>query len=199
MKKKNTSVIQKISLFAGIGLFMLAVILLIAWQWGIRVSQQKTEEYVRIISAILPNPQGAVPEEKQDNTMPILSVDGTDFVGLLEMPRFGAVLPVGAQWEQLLQYPQRFSGSIYDATMQIGGTTQKGQYDFYQEISVADTVVFTDMQGNRYTYQVTHIHYAKHADQAALQREDAALTVFIKNIYGLEYIILFCDVAGVNG
>ena len=78
--------------------------------------------------------------------------------------------------------------------MQIGATTQKGQYDFYRELSVGDTVVYTDMEGNRYTFAVTSLRYEKHVDQATLQREDATLTLFIKNIYSFEYLIMFCDV-----
>ena len=35
----------------------------------------------------------------------------------------------------------------------------------------------------------------KHVDQAALQHEAAALTLFVKKIYAFEYLIIFCDVA----
>ena len=78
--------------------------------------------------------------------------------------------------------------------MQIGGTSQKGQYAFYREISVGDAVFFTDMTGNRYAYTVKDIRHRDHADQTALQCVDAALTLFIKNVYGFEYVIVFCDV-----
>ena len=77
--------------------------------------------------------------------------------------------------------------------MQIGGTSQKGQYDFYREISAGDVVFFTDMTGNRYAYEVKEIHYEKRADQDAFEREDAALTLFIKNVYAFEYVVIFCD------
>ena len=79
--------------------------------------------------------------------------------------------------------------------MQIGATSQKGQYDFYREVSVGDSVFFTDMEGNRFSYTVMDIRYEKHADQAILQREDSALTLFVKNVYALEYIVIFCDTA----
>lgn len=49
------------------------------------------------------------------------------------------------------------------------------------------------MEGNRYAYEVKNLRYEKHADEAALMREDAALTLFIKNVYAFEYIIVFCD------
>jgi hypothetical protein len=78
--------------------------------------------------------------------------------------------------------------------MQLGGTSQKGQYDFYRDISVGDSVLFTDMEGNRYGYTVTDLRYEKHADQTALLRKESAMTLFVKNIYAFEYIVIFCDV-----
>ena len=125
--------------------------------------------------------------------MSALSVDGTDFVGIIEMPRYGSVLPVCADWGNTSKYPCRFSGSIYDSTMKIGATTQKGQYDFYRELSVGDEVFYTDMEGNRYSYEVKGLRYEKHADQSALHREESSLVLFIKNVYSFEYLIVFCD------
>ena len=179
---------------AGISLLVMAMVLLMGWQWSIHVSQQKAENYVQQISSLIPEPQGAVLEERRDNTMSVFSVEGTNFVGILEMPKYGSALPVCADWGKVSSYPSRFSGSVYDRTMKIGCTSQKGQYDFYRDISVGDTVLFTDVEGNRYTYAVTHLRYAKHADQTALQREEAALTLFIKNVYDFEYLLVFCDV-----
>ena len=60
---------------------------------------------------------------------------------------------------------------------------------------MGDTVVYTDVEGNRYTFSITGLRSEKHADQAALQREDVPLTLFIKNIYSFEYLIVFCDVS----
>ena len=193
MKKQNKSTGQRICLLLGIGLLLLAGFLMIFWQWEIRSSAQKAETCVQAIRNGIAEPQSAVPEARRDNTMPVLSVDGTDFVGILEMPRYGSSLPVCAEWGRITRYPSRFHGSIYDGTLQIGATTQTGQYDFYREISVGDTVCFTDMEGNRYTFVVTDLRYEKHADQTALQREAAALTLFIKNVYSFEYLIVFCD------
>ena len=185
--------INAICLWAGVALLVVAAVMLILWQWGIGSAAQKAEGYVKTLQTLLPEQQSAVPEQRRDNTMPVLSVEETDFVGILEMPRYGSTLPVGAQWGEVAQYPCRLAGSIYDRTLQIGGTTQAGQYDFYREISVGDAVYFTDMEGNRFSFVVTDIRYTQHADQAALQRTDAALTLFIQNIYALEYIILSCD------
>lgn len=196
MKDGKRSGFRRACLFAGIGLLVSAAIVLISWQRGIRTSEQQAAAYVHTIRTLIPEPQGAVPEERKDNAMPVLSIEGTDFVGILELPLHGSALPVCADWGQSGRYPCCFSGSIYDGSMQIGGTSQRGQYDFYREISVGDELFFTDMTGKRYAYAVENICYERHADQDALRREEAALTLFIKNVYAFEYVILFCDVLG---
>lgn len=192
---KNGFTIQKNCVLVGICLLVGAVAILALWRWNISSSEKQAQYYVNTLQALIPKQQNAVPEERRDNTMSVLSVDEIDFVGIVEIPRYESALPVCADWGKTSQYPCRFSGSIYDGTMQIGATTQKGQYDFYRELSVGDTVHYTDVEGNRYTFTITSLCYEKHVDQAALQQKESALTLFVKNIYSFEYLIVFCDVA----
>lgn len=192
---RNGFTIQKICIIVGVCLIIAAAVTLALWRWNIHNSEKQVQYYVNTLRSLIPEPQAAVPEERRNNTMSVLSVDGIDFVGLLELPRYESVLPVCADWGKTSRYPCHFTGSIYDGTMQLGATTQKGQYDFYRELSVGDTIHYTDVEGNRYTFTITSLCSEKHADQAALQRKEAALTLFIKNIYSFEYLIAFCDVA----
>ena len=190
---KNGFTIQKICILVGACLLIGAIVILALWRWNINNSEKRTQYYVDTLRALIPEPQNAALEERRDNTMSVLSVDGTDFVGIVELPHYASALPVCTDWGKTSKYPCRFSGSIYDGTMQIGLTTQKGQYDFYRELSVGDTVIYTDVEGNKYTFTITSLRYEKHADQGALQQEEAPLTLFIKNIYSFEYLIVFCN------
>ena len=193
MKKQSKWTLRHICTLAGICLLVVAGILMGSWLMNIHTAKAKTAGYVQAIRAFIPTPQAALLEQRSNNTMASLSIDGIDFVGLVEMPVFGSALPVGAAWGNASRYPCRLSGSIYDGSMQIGATTQPGQYDFYREISAGDPVYFTDMEGNRFSYTVTDIRYQKQADQETLQQQPGDLVLFIQNIYGFEYIVLFCS------
>ena len=180
-------------LLLGAILLALALAGMLLWQWQICDAREKAEGYVTALRQLTPQAQGAMPEARSNNTMPVLSLEGVDFAGILEMPRFGSALPVGAKWGKISSYPCCYFGSVYDGTLQLGATTQEGQYDFYREICVGDMVYFTDLEGNRYGYTVTAMRYAQHAAQTALQREEADLTLFVKNVYAFEYLIIFCN------
>ena len=194
MKKQIKGLQYRLFIIVGICLLVIAGVALITWQWGIHVSQQKLDGYVQTIRQRIPESQNAVPEERRDNTMSVLSIDGTNFVGILEMPKYGSSVPVCGDWGRVWEYPSRLNGSVYDRTIQIGATSQKGQYDFYREISVEDSVYFTDMEGNRFAYTVSDIRYEAHADQTTLKKENADLVLFIQNIFAFEYIIVYCNV-----
>ena len=196
MSKKKRSLFRDICLFAGVGLLSAALVALFFWQRGIHISAERAAEAVAALQTLLPSPRGAVPEARRDNSMPVLSLEGEDYIGILEIPAFGSALPVGAHWGNSSRYPCRFSGSVYDRSIRIGATTQAGQYDFYREISVEDSLYFTDMTGNRYSYTVTDIRYAKHAAQETLESREADLMLFIQNVYAFEYIQIYCKVPG---
>ena len=187
MKKLRTVCLSAVCLLLiGGGLLMQL------WQWNISTAGRQAAQYVQTLTGLIPEARSFLPEERANNTMPVLALDGADFIGLLELPKYGSVLPVCDQWGRPDRYPCRFSGSLYDRTLVIGATSQRGQYDFYREISVGDQIWFTDVTGSRCSFTVGDLRYADHADQAALTGREADLVIFIKNVYALEYIILYC-------
>ena len=196
MKNQKRSLFQNICLLSGVVMMAAALVTLLFWQWNIHASAKAAKEYVHTLRTLIPEPQGAVPEARRDNSMPVLSLEGEDYIGILEFPAFGSALPVGANWGNSSRYPCRFSGSVYDRSIRIGATTQAGQYDFYREISVGDTLYFTDMTGNRYSYVVADIRYTRHASEEIPDSRKADLTLFIQNVYAFEYIQIYCNVPG---
>ena len=195
MKKLNKDIVRKICLLTGAFMVVVAIVLLLTFHINVYTSIEKSSRYVETIQNLIPETRGATPEERRENDLPSLSVDTESFVGILEMPRYQSTLPVGATFGKTTKFPCLFSGSVYDKTIKIGATTQKGQFDFYREISLGDSVYFTDMEGNRYAYSITNIRYEKHATKDVLEENESDLTLFVKNIYDYEYLIIDCNTA----
>lgn len=194
MKEKKRSVVRLVCVLIGVCMLVFAAQMFVVRQRNMHVFAQQAQAHVQKLCALLPEPQNAVLQARGNNNMSALSLEGADFIGIVEMPRFGSSLPVSADWGQQVRYPCRFSGSIYDRTLKVGATSQKGQYDFFREISVGDSVFLMDMEGSRFELTVTNISYDKQIDQAVLDEIDAAMTLFIRNMYSFEYIIVSCDV-----
>ena len=186
---------QGLCLIIGACLLISAAVSLICWSINVNTSEKRAEDHVSTLRSLMPTPQGAIPEERRDNAMSAVSLDGKDFIGIIELPRFGSSLPVGEDWGSTGKHPCRLSGSVYDRTIRIGATSQRGQYDFYRDLSLGDTLLFTDMEGNRFTYEIAAMRYEKHADEAALSHTPADLVLFIKNVYSFDYLIIYCTTA----
>lgn len=67
-----------------------------------------------------------------DTDMPVLSLEGTDYVGILDLPGYGVQLPVGSVWEtgKLTTHPCRFWGSAYDEPWLLAAAGTKASWIF---------------------------------------------------------------------
>lgn len=179
----------------GCTLIFCALILLV-WQQGAAfLSARRSGQAVEAIRACIPEPQNAAWEERTDNQMPVLSVDGRDYLGLLELPAHGATLPVLAEQERRLAAPARCEGSIYDGSLVLAASTARGQLDFYQALSVGETVYLTDVTGSRFACQITEILYRDRAAQNLLDTPGGALTLLLEAASG-QTVVVCADPVG---
>lgn len=188
--------LRQLCFSAGIILILSAMVWLILWQISAQKNTEQIQAYVDMLYELIPEPQASVLEPRTNNTMPSLNVKNENFVAIIEVPMNTASFPVGASWNTNNKYPCRYDGSVYDGTLIIGTTNHKGQFDFVKEITVGNALYITDMTGNRFYYNVTDIQYSNHADNDVLYNNETDLTIFVKNIYALEYIILHCTASG---
>ena len=96
----------------------------------------------------------------------------------------------------LCTYPCRFHGSVYDGTLVIGGYDQVGQFDFFDRINPGAHIYVTDMTGTEFEYHVVRIDRAKEINAEKLMNQNAGLTLFVRNRYSMEYLIVRCGMAG---
>jgi len=91
--------------------------------------------------------------------LPVVYIDGWAYIGYLSIPSLGLELPVMAEWsyEGLDIAPGRFSGSISTNDLVIAGHNYRRHFSPIKTASIGSLVVFTNMDGNAYYYEVSQI------------------------------------------
>ncbi len=132
-------------------------------------------------------PQYAVPPE-----MPTAHVEENGYIGILTIPSQGLELPILAQWSDanLKTAPARFSGSAYTGDMIIAGHNYDSHFGRIPDMKLGDTLYFTDIDGNRFAYEMIDLVILGPDDVEALEEGDWDLTLFTCTWGGAERITL---------
>ena len=184
----------KLLWLAGLLLVIASLALLLVTRNRAGTAQVEAARIAMQLEQVMPSRVAGTMEDYFGMDMPIYQVGGKEFSGVLEVPAFGARLPIGSSWDKGLvtSYPCRFSGTVYDGTLVIGGSDQTGQLSFLEQIDIGDVVIVTDMTGAEFVYAVERIQRSKTAQADVLMDETAQLTVFARDSYGLDYVIVRC-------
>ena len=191
--KKSTK-ITRLLLIVGIILISAAVLMTVLPMISEKTAVAKNKEIISEIYFIIPEVSAGTVDDRVDMDMPSLEIDGEDFVAIIGVPKFGVELPVYGEWDKskVSRFPCRYTGSIYDKSLIIGGSDAKGQLDFSKTVSIGDSVFVTDMTGKRYSYTVTWVQSTDDVSSDALMGMEADLLLFTKNSSSLDYTVITC-------
>ena len=184
----------KLLWLAGLLLVAGSLVLLVVTRNHVGSAQAEAVRLAAQLEQVMPGRMAGFMEEYTVMDMPVYQLGGKEFSGVLDVPAFGARLPIGNEWDKELvtSYPCRFSGTVYDGTLVIGGSDQEGQLSFLERIDLGDIVAVTDMTGMAFTSVVEKVERSKTAQANVLMDEDAALTLFARDSYALDYVIVRC-------
>ena len=127
--------------------------------------------------------------------MPTVEIDGVEYIGTLEIPAFELTLPVVSQWSDasLKLAPCRYTGSAYLDNLIIAGHNYKRHFARLGELAVGDEVLFTDMDGNLFSYQVSELEQLAGTAVEEMQAGDWELTLFTCTIGGKARVTVRCE------
>lgn len=176
----------------GAALIAVAVVASVGIRVAERQSARRAERVVQMLTAAMPTVQNGAPGDRDDAEMPRIELDGTDYVGLVEIPAYGVVRPIGAAWKKsrLFWVPCRYSGCAYDGSLIVGGSDRTGQLDCLRKMTVGDAIYVTDTVGTRYAYRVTDIVRTTDVSAERLASQAADLVVFARNTDALDYTVV---------
>lgn len=88
--------------------------------------------------------------------MPVETINGKDYIGVLEIPAYHLELPVISEWSypNLKIAPCRYEGSVYTGDLIIAAHNYNKHFGNLKNLAEGDAVIFTDMDGNVFSYEV---------------------------------------------
>lgn len=184
-----------ILLILGAALIFVSLALIAVSQIRAHIGSVRSQETVLKMGELLPERSEGIPGVYPNSNMPILEIDGVDYVAMLEIPSLNIALPVADKWnpDKLFKAPARFSGSCYAHNLVIGGEDYAHQFSFCDKIDTGTHIVVTDMTGTQFSYTVSRVDRSKNAASQWLINTDYDLTLFCQDIYSMEYIAVRCN------
>ena len=127
--------------------------------------------------------------------MPAVEVDGHDYIGVLEIPALELDLPVMSTWSypNLKIAPCRYTGSAYLDDMVIAAHNYSQHFGRLKELSGGETVIFTDADGNVFTYEVALVETLMPTDIEEMESGEWDLTLFTCTIGGSSRVTVRCE------
>ena len=127
--------------------------------------------------------------------MPTVSFDGNDYIGRVDIPSLGLSLPVISEWSypRLKIAPCRYTGSAYLDNLIIAAHNYSSNFGNLNRLNTGDTVTFTDVDGNQFTYAVSLIEDLPGTAIEEMQAGEWDLTLFTCTLGGRSRVTVRCE------
>lgn len=174
------------------GLLLLAAALFLSTT-NLRTSHQAQEASRQVIEqlptkSLVETEAPAIPEYllDADREMPIQTIKGRDYIGVLSIPSLELELPVLSQWDYsgLKVAPCRYSGSLYRNDLILCAHNYASHFGKLKNLRVGDTAIFTDMDENAVTFQMVERETLNPTDVEGMEQGDWDLTLFTCTVGG---------------
>jgi sortase A len=154
------------------------------------------------IKAVADDPVSSIPETvipdyilNPDMEMPVLEYEGEAYIGTLEIPALDLCFSTISEWSDaaLKKSPCRYSGSAYKGNFVIAAHNYWAHFGKLENLVIGDTVIFTDVDGNVFTYEVAAKEILIPTAVEEMKRDEWDLTLFTCTLGGANRVTIRCD------
>ena len=130
-----------------------------------------------------------------DMDMPVNEEDGYSYIGIIEIPSLELELPIQSKWSypNMKVSPCRYEGSAYLDDLVICGHNYSTHFGTLKELSEGESIRFTDMDGNIFSYQVKKTEILAPDAVSDMTSGDWNLTLFTCTPGGTSRVAVRCD------
>ncbi|MCD8354147.1 MAG: sortase [Clostridiales bacterium] len=195
--------IGRVFIELGTVLIILALSLFLYNKWEAKQAQDAAEEIALQIDEQIEESDSTpglsdTSNGESDGEMPTIEIDGYDYIGTLTISRFGLELPVMSEWSYpgLKIAPGRYQGSVWTDDMIICGHNYERHFGNLKNLESGDEIIFTDVNGNVFTYQVEEVMILQPTDVEEMVSQESGewdLTLFTCTIGGRTRVTVRCS------
>ena len=172
---------------AGLLLIAAALFLSAYNAWESHEARDSARQVIAQLCDALPTEAGeptTLPDVRRE--MPVKTINGRDYIGVLSIPSLELELPVISQWDYpaLKVAPCRYSGSLYQDNLIICAHNYASHFGKLKELQPGDIVLFTDMDEHVVTFQMVERETLNPMDAEGMEAGDWDLTLFTCTIGG---------------
>lgn len=130
-----------------------------------------------------------------DPELPVVEIDGNEYVGEISIPAIGIDLPVMSEWSypRLKIAPCRQFGSSRTDDLVIAAHNYESHFGKLSSLSEGDSVIFTDMDGIVNNYVVSKIEVLDPHSVEEVEHSGYALVLYTCTYGGKTRVTVFCD------
>lgn len=147
-------------------------------------------------SSLHPDSSEAPAIEAVKKQMPVVEVDGNDCIGYLTVPAADLKMPVfnTFSYDKLNIAPCRYYGSLETDDLVIAGHNFNSGFEKLKQLKKKDTVLFTNMNGETYSYRVEDTEMLKPEQVTDMVQSSYDLSLYTCNYSGSERFTVRCRI-----
>ena len=190
-----------------LGLLLIAAAVCVVWH-NLREDRVAMEGRDRVLEQIVSQLAQEHTEPHKENeiiypdyvlnphmAMPVKTIDGYDYIGVLSVPALEIELPVMDTWDysRLKVNPCHYMGSVYLNDMVICAHNYRSHFGRLSTLAIDDEVVFTDMDGNVFHYRVAEVTILQPTAITEMTQSGWDLTLFTCTVGGRTRVTVRCE------
>lgn len=164
--------------------------------WQIHHSAQERKEVLSTLERQLPQERVHTSpiSGNSERSMPVLNVDGRDYVGIVQLPDRGVRLPVLSDWSEESAHLTAgiYRGTASNGNLIIGAGNTPGQFYSLSQVDDGESAVFTDVTGAEYRYEVTSVETIETSkfETVSAHQEPWQLVLFAPSFSGIQQTVI---------
>lgn len=184
-------------------MLVLAALSLFCWnQWENHKAGESAEKVLsQVMEQMEMSRTDQEPEEETaypdpyNPAMAEVKIDGYAYIGYLSIPALELELPVMSEWDytRMKIAPCRYTGSTKTNDLVICAHNYDRHFGPIRNLAPGDTVYFTDMDGNVWTYNVMEVEILAPTDVEDMTAGGYDLTLFTCTYGGEARVTVRCE------